>query len=194
MSYAALVEHFSAIDSFPVDYGDVIDWVIENTDHKIIKLYPVAREKKAYRGAFRRRAYPSVLPYATDPDIQTDILYGQDLTRDWKNLVITKEVLHVFDPDVMRVNTPEAAQKLIPAVIHVEVQRTIMPELHADLFAAIRALPILIPMKARADLKDAVASNHKTIEEVAGFVDVPPQYVDLWLEHGEQLFDSCLRY
>jgi DNA-directed RNA polymerase specialized sigma24 family protein len=192
MSYKALVESFCKVDSFPVDYTDVIKWIRDNTDHKNVNLYGVTREKKAYRGAFRRRAIPQGV-YGADPDIVVDILYGIDLPREWKNLVITKECLHVFDPNTMQVNTPEDVEKLIPAVIHAELKKTLLPAL-ADNFGVYRALMVLLPPPSRDKLFKAVEDGQKTISEIAQYVDVPEEYVDVWLKYGRTLGELCLSY
>ena len=44
MTYAALVEHFSNIESLPIPIDEVINWVRNRTEHKHIKLHAVDRE------------------------------------------------------------------------------------------------------------------------------------------------------
>ena len=193
MSYAALVSHFSDVQDFPIQYSDVVEWIRSNTDHKIIELYAVPREKKAYRGAFRRTSVPIGGMYSHEFEILTKIVYGNDLSQDWKNLVITKEALHVFDPPPMQVNTRDVVRDLIPSVIHSDLKSKLLPGF-ADNFGPYRALPILIPMNARSRLKATVDSGSKSIEEIAIYVDVPPEFVDLWLNYGERLYEACMNY
>ena len=89
----------------------------ENTDHNDIRLHPVERTHRAFRGAFRRIAVRRGNMYSHDPDIVTQVLYGEIKVPDWKRLVIVKEALHVFDPEGNQINTPDAVRRLIPAVI-----------------------------------------------------------------------------
>src|ERR1700761_4265304 len=106
MSYQALVRHFSKVEDLPIQVDAVLDWIRVHTDHKDIRLYPVERHKKAFRGAFRRIGIPNGGMYGGDFDIVTQVLYGQDLEEDWKRLVFVKEALHVFDTEKDKVNTP----------------------------------------------------------------------------------------
>src|SRR5215472_3142681 len=122
MGYRALVEAFSHQEALPVKVDSVLDWIKAHTDHKDIRLHEVGRHKKAFRGAFRRIGVPTGKIYSHDSDIITQVLYGKDLDEKWKRLVIIKEVLHVFDPDDVQINTPEGVRRLIQAVITPELK------------------------------------------------------------------------
>ena len=47
--------------------------------------------------AFRRLSYPTGNAYSHEYEIVCQILYGKDLSEDWKRLVIIKEALHKAD-------------------------------------------------------------------------------------------------
>ncbi len=99
MSYTRLVKAFSQNprSAYPGRRCIAVD--LENSDHNDIRLHPVERTHRAFRGAFRRIAGATrETCIADDPDIVTQVLYGEDLEPDWKRLVIVKEALHVFDP------------------------------------------------------------------------------------------------
>jgi hypothetical protein len=153
MSYARLVEEFSEVEELPIPVNEVLEWIRKNTDHQDIRLHPVERTHRAFRGAFRRIAMRSGAMYSHDPEIVTQILYGEDLPDDWKRLVIVKEVLHVFDPEPNRVNTPDAVRRLIPAVITPELRSTTkakaFPPAIDDYLGAYKAMAILLPRAAR---------------------------------------------
>lgn len=186
MTFRALAENFSGAAEFPIKVKQVFSWIRENTDHKNIELHGVSRDHKSYRGAFRRRAI-STRPYDPNPDILTQILFGTDLTREWKRLVIVKEVTHVFDGPNACVETPEKLQSLIPSIITTELKGAPFVPAINDHFGAFKAMAVLMPRSAREQLSEAVSNETRTVEEVAQYVRLPESYVDIWLQFGDKL-------
>ncbi|WP_317215830.1 hypothetical protein [Gluconobacter sp. GP1] len=184
MSYAALVSDFADRDAFPIAINEVINWIRTRTDHDIIKLHPVDREHKSYRGAFRRRAISIGGPYSDDIEIRVDIVFGAELHPHMKRLVICKELLHVFDAPKACVNTAEKVRSLIPAM-NVPGEIPIDLPFIMDKLGVYRALAVLMPTKARKRLAEAVSSGARTVEEVATHVALPTADVDLWLRLGD---------
>jgi hypothetical protein len=185
MTYVALVSAFAQTEDLPIPVDAVLGWIRENTDYKDIRLHPVGRKKKAFRGAFRRIAIPRGGMYSADYDIITQILYGDDLPDDWKRLVICKEAMHVFDAAGEQVGTEDAVRKLIPAMILTELKGTpFLPALN-DHMGAFRALAVLMPKRTRVKFK--AAEEKRSTGEIARFVKLPEVYVDIWLQHGDEL-------
>ena len=193
MSYIALIDHFAAHQNLPLHVEQVLGWIRTNTDHTKIDLYPVGRNSQAFRGLCRRRAVPTSLVAYGDGDfeIETQILFGKDLSEDWRRLVITKEALHVFDPEPERINAPEAFKRLVPEVIAPELKGAPFVPAMNDHLGAFRAMAVLVPREARKKLQVAVESNTRSIEDVARYVRLPTFYVDIWLRWGDQL-DAAL--
>jgi hypothetical protein len=187
MSYTALVKAFSKVEDLPIPVDAILSWIRENTDHKDIRLHPVDRHKRAFRGAFRRIAIPKGAMYGGDFDIVTQVLFGADLPDEWKRLVIVKEALHVFDAPGDQVNTPEGLRKLIPAIITPEL-RTAAPFSPAvnDYLGAYRALAVLLPRFARRKLRLAIDNDRRTSTEIADYAKLPDHYVGIWLNIGEE--------
>jgi hypothetical protein len=129
--------------------------------------------------------------YSHDPDIVTQVLYGEDLPPDWKRLVIVKEALHVFDPAGNQINTPDGVRKLIPAVISPELKRTaaFAPAVD-DFLGAYKAMAVLLPRAARLKLAAAASEDEggapavRTSSEIAQYAALPDYYVDIWLRVG----------
>jgi hypothetical protein len=185
MSYRALVKAFEHVEDLPLPVDEVLAWIRAHTDHKDIRLHPVARKKKAFRGAFRRIGIPRGGMYSGEYDIHTQILYGEDLPNEWKRLVICKEAMHVFDGGDELVSTAEDVKRLIPAVIVTELKGApFLPALN-DHMGAFRALAVLMPRNARVKFK--AAEEKRSIVEIARFVQLPDFYVDVWLQHGDEL-------
>lgn len=187
MSYAALVAHFSDYEDLPIPIDAVLDWIRENTDHKDIRLHPVGRTTRAFRGACRRTAIPKGAPYAADFDIVTEVLFGEDLDEPWKRLVIAKEVLHVFDPQNQRVNTPDAVRRLIPTIITQELHGAPFIPAFNDHLGAFKAMAVLVPVTARQKLRSSLQERTRTVSEIARYVRLPDAYVDIWLESGDEI-------
>jgi hypothetical protein len=186
MSFTALAKSFSRTEIFPIPVNTVLHWLRSNTDHKDIRLHPVVRDHKSFRGGFRRFSVSRVA-YDTDPDIVSQIFYGEDLPENWKRLVIVKEALHIFDPTGECVDTPEKLRRLIPSIISREVQAS--PIFHPamnDNLGVFRALSVLIPTTARVRFRAALDKGTLTIEEISKVVDLPDSYVDIWLRFGEE--------
>jgi hypothetical protein len=185
MTYVALVQAFADTEELPIPVDAVLGWIRQNTDHNDIRLHAVGRNKKAFRGAFRRIGIPKGGMYGRDYDIITQILYGEDLPDDWKRLVICKEAMHVFDPHGAQVSTEEGVRKLIPAVILNELKGTpFLPAIN-DHLGAFKALAVLIPKTAR--LKFRAAEESRSTAEIARYVKLPEIYVDIWLRYGDEL-------
>src|SRR5579862_3251630 len=188
MTYPALVRAFANNDTLPIPVDAVLRWIRENTPHIDIRLYPVARHKKAFRGAYRRLGVP-VGMYTHDFEIVNQVLYGEDLPPEWKRLVIVKEILHVFDSH--QVNTPDAVRKLIPAVITPEL-RTASPfaPVIDDFLGTYRAMAVLLPRRARRRLKQAIDADKRTSTEIADYAQLPDYYVDIWLDVADEVEDQ----
>jgi len=189
MSFIALVESFSSQEDMPVLIDSVIEWIRANTDHKIIELHPVKRDKKAFRGACRRKSIPAAgAPmYSADFEIITQILYGEDLPEEWKRLVICKELLHVFDSQGERVSTPDAVKKLITSVVAPDLKGVPFIPAINDQLGAFKAMAVLMPRAARVKLTSAVQRDARTIKEISSFVNLPEHYVDIWIRHGDEI-------
>jgi len=185
MTYLALVDAFACVEDLPIPVNTVLDWIRAHTDHLDIRLHPVGRKKKAFRGAFRRIGMPKGGMYSGDYDIITQILYGEDLPPDWKRLVICKEAMHVFDGGGELVGTEDGVRRLIPAVIAPELKGAPFVPAINDHMGAFRALAVLIPRVARLKLK--AAEETRSTAEIARFVQLPEVYVDIWLRHGDDL-------
>ncbi len=189
MSFAALVEFFANDERLPIPVSEVVAWIRTNTDHKTIDIHPVQRKKEAFRGACRRRAVPVGGPvYGQDTEIITTIIYADDLTEDWKRLVICKEALHVFDGADERVSTPSDVRKLIATMITPEVKASglFLPAVNDNL-GAFKAMAVLIPRTARIKLKAALENGTRTVSEIAAYTVLPDHYVDIWIRFGDEL-------
>lgn len=187
MTYKALVDSFAGTEDLPVRINDVLAWIRTSTDYKDIRLHPVDRGKKAFRGACRRISVPKGPAYSGDFDIVTQIIYAKTLPEEWKRLVICKELLHIFDPQGQRVNTPEAVTKLITSIIAPELKGLpFLPALN-DQLGAFKAMAVLLPRAARLKLQRAYETEHRSVTEIASFASLPPTYVEIWLREGEQL-------
>ena len=186
MSYQALVKAFSKIEDLPIPVDAVLRWILENTDHKDLRLHGVGRKSKAFRGAFRRIGIPKGKMYGHDYDLVCQILYGRDLEPDWKRLVIVKEALHVFDPAGHQVNTPELVEKLIKAVISPELRATSFAPAIDDFLGPYRAMAVLLPRAARRKLSAARKAGTRSSTEIASYAQLPDYYVDIWLDIGEE--------
>ncbi|WP_156771464.1 hypothetical protein [Labrys sp. WJW] len=189
MTLRALVDSFSTEENLPISVDSVLSWIKDNTDHKIISLHEVKRSSPAYRGAFRRTAVPIGGMYSGEFEIYTDILYGADLSMDWKRLVIVKEALHVFDDAGACVRSSEQLMALVPAVLSAEIRS--LPDFPAaalnDRLGVFKAMAVLVPEGARAKLARSVEEGSRTVDEVATYLRLPPVHVDLWLRFGEEM-------
>lgn len=189
MTHKALAQSFENLGKLPVIVDDVLQWIRQNTDFKNITLHAVERQHRGFRGAFRKRGVPKGPLYSADYDIFVDILYGEDLSDDWKRLVIVKEALHVFDGASECVDAPEKLQSLIPSIIDPVLKEALQKPALNDHWGQFRAMAVLMPPGMREDLKKAVNANVRTVSEVASLVRLPEERVDMWLRYGAMLDD-----
>jgi hypothetical protein len=187
MSYIDLLNHFSNVELLPIPIDDIIDWIRQNTEHENIKLHAVSRENKAFRGAFRRTAMPSLRAYDSNPEVLNCVIFGKDLPEDWQRLVITKELLHIFDNENESVKTKADVEALIPAIIFSDIRQLQAAPILNDKIGPLKAMRILMPDAARNKLEKAFSEGRRTSADIAHYVKLPLPYVELWLTRGESI-------
>jgi hypothetical protein len=99
---------------------------------------------------------------------------GRKFGEHWRRFVYTKELMHVFDEDAEKTDTPEKFDTQISRLREPGEQP---PQLRAEHKAVWRALALLCPEKKRLELKACCAAESRTLDECTQELCIPPSYM-----------------
>lgn len=115
------------------------------------------------------------------------IVYPKDESIQWQRAICAKELVHVFDKQVFRTQTPEMIEQLAEKIVSASYGNGESPaDLVAtiDRFAEYQWMSLLFPAAARRLAREKLSRKEITIEEIADWVMIPEQYVRLVLDES----------
>jgi len=109
------------------------------------------------------------------------IVLARSLTKDWRRIVYTKELMHTFDAPDEKTDTPEKFDKLTERFGDPSADLNAMYRAEAKAFW--RALAVLCPEKYRLEQQALFKANETSLDVVAARLRIPSQFVgDLFRE------------
>ncbi|MBX3447739.1 MAG: hypothetical protein KF765_13375 [Parvibaculaceae bacterium] len=181
MNTGDLIKKFSDLENVPVDVDNVkaeieksgvVDEVYfwgATIDGEKLKGQFVLTEPWEYpEGAARRRV--------------ADIYYDVSMTDDWQRLVCCKELLHILDPEGCQASTEAEVERLFARLaLPRELQEPVKDgaAVITDRVAVYQALAVLFPMSSRNLLMPKFKEERITLQDIAGFTDLPLRYTQL---------------
>jgi len=129
-------------------------------------------DKKIIRGFFIEGPMGPPVPLKRDEAL---IVLVRGLEKDWRRLVYTKELMHVFDRPEEKANTPEKYD--LQAQRYSDPTAEASSYYKASITAYWRALGLLCPEKHRLDYKRAIEADEMSIEVVAAKLKIPARHV-----------------
>lgn len=183
MSCADLIKEFSTRTTVPVELDDVVEaikkrgvkdeiyYFMESFDETILAGALVEEDIPDGEGGYKRVASINVAKSRPAED---------------KRLVACKELLHLLDPEDMRINTEEEFEKLIsrmglPPELQIDVnadgRKTFM-----DRVGLYKALAVLFPYAARELFLPKFKENPDCYTDIAQVVDIPARFVFLVMQ------------
>lgn len=177
MSLKKLVEHFADRDTFPISVDDVATWLVENGYQDNFEFHLVEMDPRILRGLVKRYYLPSLLPYNTEPALNTVISVSRELNDCWRRFVFCKELVHILDDEQENTCTVEDLRSLTQELTQ-PTNSNVSTQCIADNSAKLKALTILAPLKAIEALRDQYNSKQKTSYDIAMHFRIPVVFVD----------------
>jgi hypothetical protein len=93
----------------------------------------------------------------------------------WRRVVLTKELMHVFDEEKERTKTRETFDAMINKFKDLNAPMT--DQFNSEVKAYWRAHAVLCTQNKRNEFKDALVKEKTTVDVVGAALRVPPQFV-----------------
>ncbi|WP_109260658.1 hypothetical protein [Hyphobacterium indicum] len=103
------------------------------------------------------------------------IVLARSLSKEMRRMVYTKELMHAFDTDSERANTPEKYDTQVEKFS--DPTAPMSDQFRAEQKAFWRALAVLCKADARANFRDQLSKNETTLEIVAAQIKLPVNFV-----------------
>ena len=148
---------------------------------QIIDITPVTTVKQQWtglidptriRGFYIEGPLGPPIPLAEDEIL---ITLARDQTRDWKRIVYTKELMHAFDTDEEKADTPEKFDLQMQDLADPSTDRA--PQARAEIKALWRALGVLCNADLREQFRLQFESNEISAAVIAARLRIPESYI-----------------
>ena len=103
------------------------------------------------------------------------IVLARSLERDWRRIVYTKELMHVFDEAAEMADTTEKFDSQIEKITNPNADMS--PQFRAEIKALWRALGVLCKENLRLEFKRAIENEEMSEAVVAARLRIPEQFV-----------------
>lgn len=175
-----LIIHFSAYEDVPIEVQDDVVPILQAYMPFDLWFWPMPAEvldTNIYKGMVK---VDELIPWNDGTTRRSvEIQYADFLPTCWQRLVCCKELIHYLDPIEQRVSTDPAFQRL--------VERIVLPvemydandgmSVWNDRLGIWHALAVLFPWACRQLYEAPLRDGKMTLEEIAGEVDLPVEYV-----------------
>lgn len=104
------------------------------------------------------------------------IVLARDLPKPWRRIVYTKELMHAFDEDDEKADSPDKLDKQVNKFSDPTADGS--PQFRAEAKAFWRALAVLCPEEYRAEQKKAIEAGSATAAMMAVRLAIPERYID----------------
>lgn len=178
-----IIEQFAEKTELPIEVQEIADAIIGAGIQDEIHFVDVDADPAVIHGAFARFSYHKAI-YG-DPIWVTHIPYNSRDPLKLQRVVCSKEMIHLFDSDIERTDTPEEIYELIDKLLGPLTTDDLgLADLMAakDKLAVYQCLPLLMPKAALQVARDAVAKGIKTPEEISEWAQIPVGLIHLMLQ------------
>lgn len=176
-----VIQKLNSLRKLPIQINDIRDLIIENGyQDKIVFSKQACLDPQKLRGVcYQWREHGSVYG---EPIWVTLIAYPQDVDTPTQRLICAKELIHIFDHQIVKTQTAEMVYKLAEKVISEMRTELDTPEnlmAAVDNLAAYQGINLLFPLEARAHMRAELSADRETNESIARKVDLPVETVKL---------------
>ena len=176
-----IYEHFACHRIVPVPIAEVQGYILDLGIVADIQIFEERLQSKKSRG------YIQVFDERNDGGEVSRIarvVYSAELSKEWRNLVVCKELLHILDEDDDMAASREGVQYLLENLLLPKLA-DLPPSVRSDHNGQLHALMILFPRDYLYDIRPEYVSGNRKLEEIAEAVNLPIPYVrvalsDVW--------------
>lgn len=195
--FKKLIEQFSDIEMLPIEITEVRDAILDlGVQDQIHIVGNSADTAKVWGAYYKFSRHPGV--YAA-PELHSIIAYNLGLSIEWQRVVCCKELVHIFDRDEERTNTPEHVVELAAKLLGPMSSEDFgIGEIMAlkDKIAMYQSLPLLFPNAARSKALAAIAAGTHDAKSIAKQAVLPLSIVTLilskdWPAISSHFLDDC---
>lgn len=117
------------------------------------------------------------------------IVLSRSLDKAWRRFIYTKELMHAFDTDAEKTDTPEKFDAQIERFGDPAAELT--PQYRSEVIAFWRAVAVLCPEGLRQAMADAARNGEISIDVAAARLALPPRIVeDMFREDFPKLVEQ----
>lgn len=175
MRYPDLVALVSDATDFPILTDAVCDWLLKHAVQDEILFYPADIKKEIVKGYMRRS-----IERRNGADVRVSrVFYAKSLNFCWTRCVCVKELMHLFDEENELVPNQEVLAQLVSELAIPTPTQDMTDPLWAEHRALFRALMVLCPTHAIAEIEPSYGAGRLSDDDVALFFRVPKLYVPL---------------
>jgi len=182
MSLRKLYEKFRGVTSLPIEVPEIRQAIYDLGTQDQIILCGRTLNPEELGGVFHQFTTRPKL-YA-DPVLTTLIIFPNNAPIPVQRIICAKEMIHVMDRSVERVNTPLMLEELIDKLLGpLSTEDFGIPDLIAagDKMAIYRCIPLLFPIAARNEALKMLKNNNITLEELIKQTSLTKRVVELVL-------------
>jgi len=188
-----LVECFQDRVELPIEIEEIRDSIVNLGIQDKIVFSAEDLDTGTLRGAlYQWRESAGVY---TDPVWTTLIVYPVNETIERQRVICAKELIHLFDAQVVRTNTPEMVEQLAKKVVGpFETPSTNPSDLMAsmDKLAQYQSLNLLLPLAARRLARKKIEAGEVDMAQVSEWAAIPIEETVLVLNDHWDKFSELL--
>ena len=174
-----LIKEFSTRTTVPVELDDVVEAIKKRGIKDEIWYFKADLDPSIVQAALVEWEYPDGFG-RTKRVAHVD--YAKSLPPDRQRLAVCKELLHLLDPDEMKVSTEAEFEQLVSRIglppedqdPALDGHRTV-----SDYVGIYKAVAVLFPWAAREIFLPKFTDGTISHEDIARIVDIPPRYAAL---------------
>lgn len=198
MSVAKIIRHFEGLGRLPIELSEVVQQVQSYVLDDKIEVHAVDMPTHNLRGFHLRREEAPHSDSAMMPRFISVAAYSINQPVEWQRLVCCKELIHCLDRDPIKTRKRDDVVRLGKQLCEEDGSTPYASmDLQAffDGLAKYQALAILFPFGLREELLDAYDAGKVSLEQIAGWVQLPVEYVRVvmtkqWALLRESILDA----
>lgn len=189
----SLIKKFEDRVTLPIEIDEIRDAIIDLGIQDRIVFCDEDLDTEELRGVLKQwREHGSVYG---EPRWTTLIVYPRGVEVEWQRVICAKELVHVFDKQIVKTQTPEMIEKLAEKVLGPFEGLSDSPAdfmATVDKLAAYQWINLLFPRAARNVARQMIKNGAKGPEEIAEWAAIPLEYVYMVLDEAWEEISEIL--
>ena len=179
MTFPRLYHYACGLARYPVLLEGLLDQKVKMlTSQDELWYIPVDLDPEISLGHVKQYRYPTAV-YGADPVWVTEIRYHRDLDMPWRRFVCCKELMHAFDSDAERTNSPDKFGQLLN-----EIESPLPTELQSAMYLTENrtkwmAILALCPKPVREHFRAGWETGEITEYEIALELQLPEELIPI---------------